>query len=401
MSVDRPSLQYAASELAEGMSKPLEIHWLRLKRIGKYIAKYPVEKWHFEYQEAPKVLEGFSDSDWATNRWNRRSVSSTFQRFGKRLIDSCCGRQSLIALSSGEAEFYAMVKTAAEGKLTKAILEHFGWEVKHRVLSDSSAARSIAQRVGCGKVQHLSLKQMWLQQAVREKELEIGKVDTLLNLADLGTKALEPSRMDSLMKQLLLERGLLATLLIGSITMAQAHQDAMESRLDQLTSWYPFTVHFFALVGLVWFTVKSSGLVLKGCGRLFGIGMGEAPESCLAVLALALAFFAFLAPLRGCTNVHWCRGAFQVLLGPGDLEDFFPHLGPLVQSSRVPHEVLFDTRVCNTQDHDTDDCLVIDILARLLFVLAHLSLKGLYASNQVSLELVPKDLQEKADVSCL
>ena len=146
MSVDRPSLQYAASELAEGMSKPLEIHWLRLKRIGKYIAKYPIEKWHFEYQEAPKVLEGFSDSDWATNRWNRRSVSWTFQRFGKHLIDSCCGRQSLIALSSGEAEFYAMVKTAAEGKLTKAILEHFGWEVKHRVLSDSSAARSIAQR---------------------------------------------------------------------------------------------------------------------------------------------------------------------------------------------------------------------------------------------------------------
>ena len=112
-----------------------------------------------------------------------------------------------------------MVKTAAEGKLTKAILEHFGREVKHSVLSDSSAARSIAQRVGRGKVKHLSLKQMWLQQAVREKELEVGKVDTLLNLADLGTKALEPSRMDSLMKQLPLERGLMAMLLIGSITI--------------------------------------------------------------------------------------------------------------------------------------------------------------------------------------
>ena len=78
-------------------------------------------------------------------------------------------------------------------------------------------------------------------------------MDTLLNLADLGTKALEPSRMNSLMKQLPLERGLMATLLIGSITMAQAHQDAMESRLDQLTSWYLVVVHFFALVGLVWF----------------------------------------------------------------------------------------------------------------------------------------------------
>ena len=151
-----------------------------------------------------------------------------------------------------------MVKTATEGKLTKAILEHFGWEVKHRVLSDSSAARSIAQqRVGCGKVKHLSLKQMWFQQAVREKELEIGKVDTLLNLADLGTKALEPSRMDSLMKQLPLERKLMATLLIGSITMA--HQDAMESRLDQLTSWYLYVFTWcISLPWLGWFGLSSS-----------------------------------------------------------------------------------------------------------------------------------------------
>ena len=63
--------------------------------------------------------------------------------------------------------------------------------------------------------------------------------------------------------------------------------------------------------------------------------------------------------------------------------------------------MLLDTRVRHTQDHDTDDCLIIDILARLLLVLAHLSLKGFYASNQVSLELVSEDLQEKADVPCL
>ena len=85
----------------------------------------------------------------------------------------------MVALSSGEAEFYvyAMVKTAAV-KLTHAILEHFGWKIRRAVLSDSSAARSMAQRVGCGKVKHLSLKQMWIQQAVRDKELSIGKVDT-------------------------------------------------------------------------------------------------------------------------------------------------------------------------------------------------------------------------------
>ena len=77
MSVDRPSLQFAASELAEGMSRPLEIHWLRLKRVGRYIATCPVEKWHFELQKTPSVLESCSDSDWATDKKSRKSMSST------------------------------------------------------------------------------------------------------------------------------------------------------------------------------------------------------------------------------------------------------------------------------------------------------------------------------------
>ena len=288
MSVDRPTLQFAASELAEGMAKPLEIHWLRLKRIGKYIAKFPVERWHFDLQETPSTLESFSDSDWATNKENRRSMSSTYQRFGKHLLDCCCGRQSLVALSSGEAEFYAMVKTAAEGKLTTEILRHFGWQVHHRVLSDSSAARSMAQRVGCGKVKHLSLKQMWIQQAVRTKELSIGKVDTLMNLADLGTKALESSRLDSLVKQLPLERGLLAAVVASCLTMAQATEGQGTGFLVTV-DWYLIVVHVLALVGLWFLMVKASGLVLS-FGRSLSRGLqgwGGRPEPPVDLDAMA------------------------------------------------------------------------------------------------------------------
>ena len=290
MSVDRPSLQFAASELAEGMSKPLEIHRLRLKRVGRYIA---------ELQRTPSVLESFSDSDWATDKKSRKSMSSTYQRFGKHLIDCCCGRQSLVALSSGEAEFYAMVKTAAEGKLTHAILEHFGWRTKHTVLSDSSAARSMAQRVGCGKVKHLSLKEMWIQHAVRDKELSIGKVDTSMNLADLGTKALEAGRLESLVKQLPLERGMAAAVLACCVSVALAVQEGSRESQDDSGDLGVLMVYLFAMVGLVFTLYKLSLLCLKGWAWLYGsVGTrGLGPSAGLARAAMEPGEFSSAAAL--------------------------------------------------------------------------------------------------------
>ncbi|CAE7690744.1 unnamed protein product, partial [Symbiodinium necroappetens] len=243
------------------------------RRVAGYIATYPVEKWHFELQKTPRVLESFSDSDWATDKKSRKSVSSTYQRFGKHLIDCCCGRQSLVALSSGEAGFYAMIKTAAEGKLTHAILEHFGWRTKHTVLSDSSAARSMAQRVGCGKVKHLSLKEMWIQQTVRDEELSTGKVDTSMNLADLGTKALEASRLESLVKQLPLERGMAAAVLACCVSVAHAVQEGSRESQDDSGDLGVLMVYFFAMVGLVFTFRKLSLLCLKGWAWLYG-GVG-------------------------------------------------------------------------------------------------------------------------------
>ena len=63
---------------------------------------------------------------------------------------------------------------------------------------------------------------MWIQQAVRDKELSIGKVDTSMNLADLGTKALEAGSLESLVKQLPLERGMAAAVLACCVSVAHA-----------------------------------------------------------------------------------------------------------------------------------------------------------------------------------
>ena len=47
--------------------------------------------------------------------------------------------------------------------------------------SDSSAARSLAQRVGIGRSRHIALNMLWIQQKAVEKMLKIRPIGTAFN----------------------------------------------------------------------------------------------------------------------------------------------------------------------------------------------------------------------------
>ena len=66
--------------------------------------------------------------------------------------------------------------------------------------TDSSAAKGISQRVGSGRVRHLRIQDLWIQERVREKDVEVRKLSTETNRGDIGTKYLEPTRITSLLR---------------------------------------------------------------------------------------------------------------------------------------------------------------------------------------------------------
>ena len=104
----------------------------------------------------------------------------------------------MIALSSGEAEYYPLTRGASAGLLVA--FEEIGRRLLMTCLTDSSAAKGIASRKGVGKVKHLSLKELWVQDAIEQKRFKIQKVGTDSNWADLGTKVLDGSRILQLLK---------------------------------------------------------------------------------------------------------------------------------------------------------------------------------------------------------
>ena len=92
--------------------------------------------------------------------------------------------------------------------------------VKSQVNSDSNAARGIASRIGSGKVRHLQIRDLWVQERVRSGELQLGKVGTDVNRSDMGTKYLDGKRIEKLMEMAslrIITKGLIAGMVINTV----------------------------------------------------------------------------------------------------------------------------------------------------------------------------------------
>ena len=114
----------------------------------------------------------------------------------KHTVKTWSVTQDMLALSSGEAEYYGLVRCAAQGLGVIALLLDMGIERKLRLKTDASVAKSIASRRGLGKLRHIELNQLWLQEKVNSGKIEIEKVKGTENPADALTKYKdnEPSR---------------------------------------------------------------------------------------------------------------------------------------------------------------------------------------------------------------
>ena len=133
-----------------------------------------------------------SDSDWAGERKTRKSVSSGNIRFGHHLLRSWSKDQSVIALSSGEAELYVTCMAAQQAMGIESMAREQGVDLEAIFLQmNANAAIGIIGRQGLGKVRHLHLSYFWLQDAVRSKQVVLRKVQSGDNMENLGCVRLD------------------------------------------------------------------------------------------------------------------------------------------------------------------------------------------------------------------
>jgi hypothetical protein len=203
LSQDRVDIQFAAKELCRSMAAPSEASFGKLKHLARYLVNHPCSEIFYINQRKSDVLETYVDSDWAGCVASRKSTSGGFVTLGKHLIKSWSSTQSTIALSSGEAEFYAIVEGASRALGIQALMDDMGMNsrIEIRIKSDSSAGRAISLRKGTGKMRHLQVKYLWLQDATFEKRLKVDKVRGTENPADVCTKYLTGEETNALVSK--------------------------------------------------------------------------------------------------------------------------------------------------------------------------------------------------------
>eukprot|EP00400_MALV-I_sp_L67-5_P001107 gene1107-biopygen217 len=137
----------------------------------------------------PGRITVWTDSNWAGCARTRRSTSGGALFHGSHLIKAWSHTQGHVALSSGEAEYYALAKGVAQALGTTHMMVEWGAPAgRIKAYTDATAAKGIASRRGVGKVRHICVTDLWLQEQVQRGSVDIIKVASCNNIADAMTK---------------------------------------------------------------------------------------------------------------------------------------------------------------------------------------------------------------------
>ena len=110
--------------------------------------------------------------------------------------------QTNLTMSSVGAELVALTKASCEGLGAKSMLKDLGREVEVTMWTDASAALSIIHRLGVGKLRHIDVGMLWIQQEEAQRLLNFQKIWGEENPADLFTKRLPQQKIEKFMTML-------------------------------------------------------------------------------------------------------------------------------------------------------------------------------------------------------
>ena len=92
------------------------------------------------------------------------------------------------ALSSGEAELVGIVRGATHGLGFQSMAKDLGFHYNLDILTDATAAIGIVRRRGLGRIRHLDVADLWVQEKLRANASTLSKILGSANPADICTK---------------------------------------------------------------------------------------------------------------------------------------------------------------------------------------------------------------------
>ncbi|GJU48351.1 putative ribonuclease H-like domain-containing protein [Tanacetum coccineum] len=195
LTASRPDIMFAVCACSRFQVTPKTSHLNAVKRIFRYLKGKPkLGLWY------PRVssfdLEAYSDSDYAGANLDRKSTTGGCQFLGRRLISWQCKKQTIVATSTTEAEYVAAANCCGQVLWIQNQMLDYGFNFMNtKIYIDNESTICIVKNpVFHSKTKHIEIRHHFIRDAYEKKLIQVLKIHTDDNVADLLTKAFDVSR---------------------------------------------------------------------------------------------------------------------------------------------------------------------------------------------------------------
>ncbi|GJS01500.1 putative ribonuclease H-like domain-containing protein [Tanacetum coccineum] len=192
VTASRPDIMFAVCACSRFQVTPKTSHLTAVKRIFRYLKGKPkLGLWY--PRESTFDLESYSDSDYAGANLDRKSTTGGCQFLGRRLITWQCKKQTIVATSTTEAEYVAAASCCGQVLWIQNQMLDYGFNFMNtKIYIDNESTICIVKNpVYHSKTKHIAIRHHFIRDAYEKKLIQVLKIHTNDNVADLLTKAFD------------------------------------------------------------------------------------------------------------------------------------------------------------------------------------------------------------------
>ena len=150
-------------------------------------------------------MEYTADSDWAIGKVDRKSISGYVFLFGESLVSCSSKKQTVVALSSMEAEYIALSSSTQEGIWLRNLLTSISFPPNDptTIKQDNQATITFSETNKISqRSKHIDVRHYFVKQAIEESQIMLEYIPSREKLADIFTKPLGKEQFEYLRPKL-------------------------------------------------------------------------------------------------------------------------------------------------------------------------------------------------------